>query len=300
MFLSTLSLLALLSATAPRPDPSKPYRLPSVDLKQPIIWGAVCEEPEGQGLAFGGQDQRSEDGKGHTRIKMDGKWVDISNEFRRWLEPKIAESALKSLKTQPIYRRAYFDGGKVDHGIWENQLLSRLDLMAGFIRVIAQNIELEAVQRDLKPEYAQFLAVVCERLQQRSANAKRGRQLRKDLTVQGLLQEINDSRIEAESLFDLLLAEPTPRRAKSHRLRPEIETLFPLRRRSSRLLDERCLAFRSGEKAMDSPIAERIASATSESYTQGQWRWHHHSLGRLHLRQQHRLYGWAIQRSQRW
>jgi hypothetical protein len=33
------------------------YRLPATDLKQPILWGAVAEAPDGRGLAFGGQDQ---------------------------------------------------------------------------------------------------------------------------------------------------------------------------------------------------------------------------------------------------
>ena len=45
---------------APR---KRPYRLPDVDIKSRVIWGSTCDGPEGSGLAFGGQDQRSDDGR---------------------------------------------------------------------------------------------------------------------------------------------------------------------------------------------------------------------------------------------
>ncbi|MEX2215564.1 MAG: kelch repeat-containing protein [Phycisphaeraceae bacterium] len=69
-------LLILLSQTVALAQ-SKSYRLPSVDLKQPIIWGSECEGPDGTGMAFGGSDQLSEDGIAHTRVKRNGKWDDI-------------------------------------------------------------------------------------------------------------------------------------------------------------------------------------------------------------------------------
>ena len=55
----------------------KSYRLPSVSIKPRIIWSSQSEEPEGSGLAFGGQDQQGEDGNPHTRIKVDGQWVAV-------------------------------------------------------------------------------------------------------------------------------------------------------------------------------------------------------------------------------
>ena len=33
-----------------------PYRLPSVNIKQPVIWGSTCEGPDGIALSFGGED----------------------------------------------------------------------------------------------------------------------------------------------------------------------------------------------------------------------------------------------------
>lgn len=60
----------------------KPYRLPSVDLKQRVIWGASVE-PGGDvpGLAFGGQDQQGDDGAARTRLCIDGKWTAIDAEL---------------------------------------------------------------------------------------------------------------------------------------------------------------------------------------------------------------------------
>jgi len=61
----------------------KPYRLPSVDIKQRVLWGAECPEPEGEGIAFGGQDQESADGRPHTRLLVDGQWQPIGEQLRR-------------------------------------------------------------------------------------------------------------------------------------------------------------------------------------------------------------------------
>lgn len=60
----------------------KSYRLPGVDLKERIIWGATCEGPDGTGLSFGGQDQVADDGQPHTRIRVQGQWQAIHEELR--------------------------------------------------------------------------------------------------------------------------------------------------------------------------------------------------------------------------
>jgi hypothetical protein len=66
-----------------KPQP-KPYRLPAVSLKERIIWGSTCETPDGFALSFGGQDQDSDDGIGHTRIReKGGEWKDIHEELRK-------------------------------------------------------------------------------------------------------------------------------------------------------------------------------------------------------------------------
>jgi hypothetical protein len=68
--------------TADAQQTDRPYRLNAVDLKQRVIWGAECVLPDGQGLAFGGQDQDAIDGRPHTRVLKDGEWVAIHRELR--------------------------------------------------------------------------------------------------------------------------------------------------------------------------------------------------------------------------
>jgi len=69
------------SASAVPQDKPKSYRLPPTDLKQRVIWGSSLEIPDGPSLAFGGQDQQSETGNPHTRIKIEGQWVSIYEEL---------------------------------------------------------------------------------------------------------------------------------------------------------------------------------------------------------------------------
>ena len=69
----------LVLAKAPR---KRPYRLPDVDIKQRVIWGATCDGGGGGAVAFGGQDQQSEDGRPHTRIRLDGRWRAIHEQLR--------------------------------------------------------------------------------------------------------------------------------------------------------------------------------------------------------------------------
>ncbi|MBC8288839.1 MAG: hypothetical protein H8E37_00835 [Planctomycetes bacterium] len=79
--LTTAALLCVV-VEADAQQTQRPYRLNAVDLKQRVIWGAECLKPEGRGLAFGGQDQDSDDGRPHTRIMENGKWVAIHRELR--------------------------------------------------------------------------------------------------------------------------------------------------------------------------------------------------------------------------
>ncbi len=79
-FVLALSLLAAFAFPAFAQEHG--YRLPDVDLHKPIIWGATCEGPDGIGLKFGGEDQTSDDGCGHTQILKDGKWVGIYKQIQ--------------------------------------------------------------------------------------------------------------------------------------------------------------------------------------------------------------------------
>jgi Galactose oxidase, central domain len=56
---------------------------PGADLRKLIVWGSECKLPEGQGLSFGGQHQKADDGRPHTRMLVDGKWVAIHEQLRK-------------------------------------------------------------------------------------------------------------------------------------------------------------------------------------------------------------------------
>jgi len=79
LFLAWLALGGWAVAAQPQP---KSYRLPAADLKQQVIWGSVCEVTDGPSLAFGGQDQKADDGQPHTRIKVEGQWRALHEDLR--------------------------------------------------------------------------------------------------------------------------------------------------------------------------------------------------------------------------
>lgn len=97
----------------------RPYRLESVDLKQRVIWGGEVREPEGQGLAFGGQDQDAADGRPHTRIFAGGKWNSIHEELREKNPLQALQGRTKQLSTDVKHalaraRFVYFKGLPAD------------------------------------------------------------------------------------------------------------------------------------------------------------------------------------------
>lgn len=93
-----LILAALISLWTQGAEPkAKPYRLPAVDLKQDVIWGASAVGGEYE-LFFGGQDQGSEDGVGHTRFLKDGGLVKTIDDLRRQAPQKKFAARLNGMK----------------------------------------------------------------------------------------------------------------------------------------------------------------------------------------------------------
>ncbi len=119
----TVICLIFVQAVAARGQ-QKSYRLNSVDLKQRVIWGAACREPEGRGLAFGGQDQMADDGRPHTRILMDGRWKPIRAELRNadplqnlhervWSQRQSVKNILASARSMYFQGRPAADVGEL-------------------------------------------------------------------------------------------------------------------------------------------------------------------------------------------
>lgn len=109
----TRSLAALLVALLLQEKP-KSSRPAATDLHERVIWGATCEVPEGPTLAFGGQDQQSDDGDPHTRIKADGQWKSIHEELRGanpllGFEEELTAEAARWRRAEAANRRAFFE-----------------------------------------------------------------------------------------------------------------------------------------------------------------------------------------------
>ncbi|NQU26212.1 MAG: hypothetical protein HQ567_33410, partial [Candidatus Nealsonbacteria bacterium] len=105
-------------------QPARSYRLDSVDLRQRVIWGAECRQPEGRqsegsGLAFGGQDQDAEDGRPHTRVLVEGRWKAIHRELRaanplQSLHDRIWQLRNLAKNVRARVRYIYFEGKPPD------------------------------------------------------------------------------------------------------------------------------------------------------------------------------------------
>jgi len=197
----------VLAASASAQQP-KSYRLPSTSLKPQIIWDAVCED--GPGLAFGGQDQKSADGIGHTRVKVDGQWKDIHEELRaRHTLQKLSDQFRgvgRQLKdTAATARRVYFQGvSMLNEPLVLRSLNSRLQpqhdnlqTLAGMLRELAGKGGPEALSaRAALTHFDLATALVppkTERLDE------------------GFIKNLGRAQRLTEQAADLLGAEPAPR-----------------------------------------------------------------------------------------
>lgn len=113
------TLACSLTTPAAAQQTRRPYRLNAVDLKQRVIWGAECRQPESSGLAFGGQDQDGPDGRPHTRVLRNGKWVAIHLELRvanplQTLHERVWKARNLAKNTLARCRKLYFQGVPAD------------------------------------------------------------------------------------------------------------------------------------------------------------------------------------------
>jgi hypothetical protein len=153
-----LSLAGGAFAKVPR---KRPYRLPSVDIKSRIIWGSSCDGPNDTGLAFGGQDQKSDDGRPHTRIKSDGKWRDVHKQLRtanafQKLRDRITLAGELQKRITASVRATYFRNSRVDITVAEKQ--------KDIAKRIASAIETLKAKRELTPYETQQGALALRRL----------------------------------------------------------------------------------------------------------------------------------------
>jgi hypothetical protein len=103
------ALAAVLLFALPVLAQNKPYRLPSTDLKQPVIWGSECIVDDDLGLAFGGLDQ--ERGSPGTRVRVKGAWeqarIDCPSPYTTEF---LTAAAKKTALFNAFLRRSYLGG----------------------------------------------------------------------------------------------------------------------------------------------------------------------------------------------
>jgi len=185
--------------------------LNSVDLKQRVIWGAECRQPDGHGLAFGGQDQDADDGRPHTRVLIDGKWKTIHQELRADNPLQEFHTRVWSLRQEAknILARArsvYFKGlpSADEASLLKREVATRLSQLAEQLIAFESDLP-EAVPAD---EYAQGQARFARQCLQR---ARRQLPSFEEGINAGSLQSLQQVQIQLELAAELLDAEPPPR-----------------------------------------------------------------------------------------
>ena len=191
-------------------QPQRPYRLSSVDLKQRVIWGAECRQPEGSGLAFGGQDQDSDDGRPHTRVLIDGEWKAIHRELRasnavQKLHDQVWQ--LRDLARNVLARtRSIFFKGlppEEESRRIEREVELELSKLEKAIDTLVPNLPI-----DLEDQYARAQVCIAGKYLQNAR--KRSRSLASGVSPT-LLQSLHQMQIQLELAAEALDAEPPPR-----------------------------------------------------------------------------------------
>ena len=118
------------SARGEEPAKPHPHRLPSVSIKQQVIWGSTAEAPDGTALSFGGEDRDAEDGLSHTRLRVNGEWVDLREELHKKSLREVAHDrvwALRNLQKDLLThaRHLYFEGKRDDDFPGRDSLMTR-------------------------------------------------------------------------------------------------------------------------------------------------------------------------------
>lgn len=202
-------------APPPKAPAGRSYRLPSVDLTEPVIWGSTCLGAKGFGLAFGGQDQHAEDGRAPTRIRTAGQWEDIRQELRSRNPLQALHGRAWALRgrQKALTARArwlYFDGRPTD----ETARAAKAELIPaqGEIAQDAAALCGELQKASGLDEYASGQAAIAARGLKAAADGAAG--LAKDLAG-GLepdaIKRMDALRIALEEAAEPLDAEPPPR-----------------------------------------------------------------------------------------
>ncbi len=213
-FVRTICVFLLVNSApdcAAAADIGKPYRLESVDLKQRILWSAECLEPAGGGLAFGGQDQQSEDGVAHTRIMEGGAWKSIHEELRAKNPMQPFRDRTWALRTETKNLRArirhqYFEGRTTgeDASFLKSEIAPQQAALSKNLGVLATALGRDAGEYTV--EYLQRAArTIGEPLTEITPDALRA------MAVAQIQLELAAESLDAEPAPRSILCDPHPR-----------------------------------------------------------------------------------------
>jgi hypothetical protein len=206
------------SLCADEPPKPHPYRLPSVNIKQPVIWGSTCEGPDGIALSFGGEQRDADDGLAHTRLRVGGQWIDLrdalADDPRQRTRDRIWELRERQKDVVAHARWLYFNGNSKEQ-LADSHVLTKLiqdeNQLAGAASALCGKLDRAAAAGDdLDSAWtkAPSLSAVKERLEQIARiSADRG-------VTPDLLADMRAIQVSLEQSADALAAEP-PARALS-------------------------------------------------------------------------------------
>jgi hypothetical protein len=201
---SILLAAGVVFGKAPR---KRPYRLPDVDIKSQVIWGSTCDGPEGKGLSFGGQDQNSDDGRPHTRVKSNNRWQAIHKKLRaanafQKLHDHIAHAGYLQKRVTALARSIYFKDLRVGSALPAEQ--------KQVVEKIASAIATLKAKRQLAPYEVQRGALALRRL----ISAQEAITKKLTAVTSATIRSMDRAVIDLEQAAEHLDAEP-PARALS-------------------------------------------------------------------------------------
>ena len=199
---------------------SKPYRLPSVDVKQRILWGSTARTPEGLELSFGGQDQASEDGRPRTRIKVAGQWQSLAATLRaanplQSLHAKIW-AVRNTVKNQTAKLRYVFFQGQPQtqqNAVLQNIILPILQDSVSDVEALDQELQALGTQHT-DPYFIDQIAYTQQRLHNGQDHLRQTLKQLSAATLTDAITSLWPAQIALEQAAEAVDAEP-PARALS-------------------------------------------------------------------------------------
>ena len=215
-----LSMIVLGALPIPARAADGNYRLPPADLKDRVIWGGMCEQPEGGGLSFGGQDQEADLGQPATKLLADGQWKSVRDELRsrnplQATHDRCAKLAERQKDILARARRLFFEGAApaAHREEFESQVLKPQRELVGDLANFFHQPQAAAPRLEgYDAEQARYGENSFEQVR-KLAGAELSSLEEKDLSA-GMLARLREVQVGLEILAEALDAEP-PGRALS-------------------------------------------------------------------------------------